>query len=584
MPNEPTWNLKDLLPEHKGFEFDVLLNDVKEKVFSFEQKRSWLQPVISFEKFNSLLKELEQLDVILSRVGAFGHLWFSEDTTNDDSKAFVAKIEQISTELENKLLFFSLWWKSLDENNAQRLMRTSGINRYFLEHMRKLKVFTLSEHEEKIINLKDTTGSSTLSKVYDILSTALRFPLIVDGKRQNFTLSELKVHFTSSKANLREGAYKSLFKVYKKQRDVLGELYCSIVRDWHNESITLRKYPSHISVRNKANDIPDGAVEAMLSVVRDNRELFQDYFRLKAKWLGLEKMSRYHIYAPLEKEESKVSFNDAAKIVLDTFNTFSPEIARCAKMVFDKQHVHAVLGKNKQSGAYCYSVTPQDIPYVLLNYTGRMDDVITMAHEMGHAVHSLLAKDKTIFTFHAPIPFAETASVFGELITTHRLIEDEKSPALKKHLLAGKLDDVYATVMRQCYFTVFEQKAHEMIQDGSTIKDLQDVYYKQLKEQFGDMIVPKEFQFEWLYIPHIFHTPFYCYSYSFGNLLTFSLYQRYLEEGSSFVPKYLKLLSYGGSEEPEKILHALGMDMTKKEFWQKGFGVIKEMLSDVKKL
>jgi len=217
------------------------------------------------------------------RIGAFGQLWFSEDTTNDDAKAFVAKVEQISTELENKLLFFSLWWKSLDDVNANRLMNTASINRYFLEHMRKLKFFTLSEPEERIINLKDTTGSNTVSKVYDIISASLRFPLIVDGKRQNLTVSELKVHFTSHKANLREGAYKSLFKVYKKQRDVLGELYCSIVRDWHNESMTLRKYPSPISVRNKANDIPDAAVDSMLSVVRAHRDLFQDYFKMKAK-------------------------------------------------------------------------------------------------------------------------------------------------------------------------------------------------------------------------------------------------------------------------------------------------------------
>ena len=584
MPNEPTWNLQDLLPEYKGVVFDKLIDDVKTKVVAVEQKRSLLAQSVTGEDFNSLLGELEQIDIILSRIGAFGQLWFSEDTTNDDAKAFVAKVEQISTELENKLLFFSLWWKSLDDVNANRLMNTASINRYFLEHMRKLKFFTLSEPEERIINLKDTTGSNTVSKVYDIISASLRFPLIVDGKRQNLTVSELKVHFTSHKANLREGAYKSLFKVYKKQRDVLGELYCSIVRDWHNESMTLRKYPSPISVRNKANDIPDAAVDSMLSVVRAHRDLFQDYFKMKAKWLNLDKMSRYHVYAPLEKEETKVPFNDAVKIVLDTFNSFSPEVARLAKSVFDKQHVHAQLGKNKQSGAFCYSTTPNDVPYVLLNYTERMDDVITMSHEMGHAVHSLLARNNTIFTFHAPIPLAETASVFGELMTTHRLIEDAKEPRIKKHLLAGKLDDVYATVMRQCYFTLFEQEAHRVIMEGATIKDLQNLYSKQLKEQFGDVFVPKEFQFEWLYIPHIFHTPFYCYGYSFGNLLTFSLYQMYREQGNSFVPKYLKLLSYGSSEEPAKMLQELGMDITKKEFWEKGFAGVKEMLDEVKRL
>lgn len=581
---EQTWNLKDLLPENKGQDFDAIISGLRCKVEEFEKKRSVLNEQISVEAFNQLLNDLEAIDSILSKISAYGELWFAEDTSCEDAKAYLARAEQLSTEIANKTLFFSIWWKKASDSTAQRLIAGSGKNKYFLEHMRKLRAHSLDENEEKIINIKDETGAGALSKLYDIFTSSFKFPLKIDGKTKKLTVSELKVYFQGSDAKLRESAYKSLFKVYKKNRDVLGEIYCNIVRDWSNEGLKLRKYASPINVRNKANDFSDDVIDVMLETVRDNRALFQEYFELKAKALGIQKMSRFHLYAPLEKVDEKVSFEEAKKTVLENYEKFSPEFAELAKKVFDCRHVHAVLGKNKRSGAFCYSVTPKDVPYVLLNYAETSDDVITMAHEMGHAVHDLLAKDNTIFAFQPPLPLAETASVFGELIVTHSLLNKEKNHKIKKHLIAGKLDDIYATILRQTYFILFEKVAHNKIPEGATLKDLEKEYHQQLKEQFGKIKVPKDFAYEWLYIPHIFHSPFYCYAYTFGNLLTLALYQMYKEQGESFVPKYLKLLSYGGSESPEKVLQELGIDIRNKEFWQKGFDVIKEMLDEFKRL
>lgn len=578
------WNLKDLLPVHKGVEFEKIIADLKLKVSLFEKKRSMLRDDISCRDFNALLNELECVDLVAGRVSAFGDLWFSENTGCEDARAFVAKMEQLSAELANKTLFFSLWWKKIGDSVADRLLAGAGKNKYFLEHLRKLRMHSLEENEEKIINLKDLSGVEAFNKLYDLITSSFRFPLTVKGEIKSLSVSELLVYIKGSDARLRENAYKSLWAVYKNNSAVLGEIYFSVVRDWNNECLKLRGYSSPINVRNKSNDLPDAAIDALLEACRENRCLFQEFFKLKGELLGLKKMSRYHIYAPLEKDDKKIPFDAAVKIVLDNFGKFSPEISALAKKVFDAKHVHSALGKNKRSGAFCYGVSPKEVPYVLLNYTETSDDVVTLAHELGHAVHDLLASNNTVFTFQPPLPLAETASVFGELIVTHALLKTEKNKKMKRHLIAGKLDDIYATVLRQTYFILFEKLAHKRIPEGVTLKEMCDEYRAGLREQFGDIAVSEDFSYEWLYIPHIFHTPFYCYAYSFGNLLVLSLYKMYLDEGESFIPKYLKLLSYGGSRNPEQILNELGIDIRKKDFWKKGFDVIREMLDEFKSL
>lgn len=580
MTSLPIWNLKELIPAPSGIEFDTILNDVKTRVAAFERKRSLLTPLLSSDEFNTWLNELEDIEVILNKLSAYGDLWFAEDTSSDEAKAYLAKVEQISAEVSNKIVFFDVWWKKLDNNTAQRILNDSGKNRYFLENARKFREHTLGEREEQIINLKDLSGVNALSKLYDILTNSFSFPFIVDGQKKKLTQSELVVQVRNAKPEMREAAYKVLLKMYKKNKAVLGEVYCAIVRDWYNEQLTVRKYKSPIEVRNKGNDIPDEAVKVMLDVCKENTGVFKKYFEAKAKVLGLSKMNRFHLYAPVSGVEQTISWNDGVKIVLETFHAFSPKISELAKKVLDTHHLHAPLGNAKRSGAFCHSVTPTMVPFVLVNYAGVMRDVITLAHELGHAIHTQLASDKTIFTFHAPLPLAETASVFGELMVTHKLLEQEKNPVLRRHLIAAKLDDYYATIQRQAFFTLFEQEAHEMIRGGALLKDISNQYHKNLSMQFGHDFVPKVFEDEWLYIPHIFHTPFYCYAYSFGNLLTLALYQMYKNDGASFVPKYLTLLSYGGSESPEKVLNELGINIRDKAFWQRGFDAVKELVDE----
>ena len=349
--------------------------------------------------------------------------------------------------------------------------------------------------------------------------------------------------------------------------------------------MTLRGYASPIAVRNVANDVPDAAVDALLAVCRRNAPVFQRYFALKAKWLGMEKLRRYDIYAPLEASDSKVNYADAVATVLDTFERFDPDVARQAQRVFTANHIDSEPRKGKRGGAFCSTVLPELTPWVLTNFSGKVRDVATLAHELGHAIHSMLAEQHSLLTQHASLPLAETASVFSEILLTERLMAEEPDPLVRRELLAGAVDDMYATVLRQAFFVLFEQAAHAAILQGASQDQLNELYMANLREQFGDAVeLSDEYRYEWVSIPHIYNTPFYCYAYSFGQLLVLALYRRYQQEGDAFKPGYLRLLAYGGSAHPEAILREAGVDITDPAFWQGGFDVIGEMIDQLEAL
>jgi oligoendopeptidase F len=347
----------------------------------------------------------------------------------------------------------------------------------------------------------------------------------------------------------------------------------------------LRNFSTPISARNLANDIPDLVVDTLLDVSERNAVLFQRYFRLKAHWLGVEKLRRYDVYAPVAESDKTYPFNQAAELVLDSFNDFDPRLAKLARRVFDEKHLDSEVRKGKRSGAFCASATNDLTPWVLLNYQGRADDVATMAHELGHAIHTMLASHHSLFTFHASLPLAETASTFGEMMLIDRLLQEEQDEAVRRDLLFRQVDDAYATIMRQVYFALFERTAHERVNQGSSVDELADAYMQNLAKQFGDALeIGDEFRWEWVSIPHIYHTPFYVYAYAFGQLLVFSLYQQFKAEGDSFKPRYLDILSAGGSDAPARVLSRAGIDIQSEEFWQGGYNVVAGLLDQLESL
>jgi|CXWL01.1.fsa_nt_gi oligoendopeptidase F len=575
------WNLNDLLKSPQA-DFDRITTELDAMIFSLESWRSRLSPEMATKQFTSLVRLSEQIASTSTTVGAHSYLWFSEDTTNQKARAFKNTVEERLTGLQNRMLFFDLWWQGVDDTHAARLMDASGDVRYHLESIRRLKPHTLSEPEEKIINVKNVTGRGAMHTLYDVLTNELTFTLTVDGKKKSLTREGLMSYLRSPSARVREATYKELYRVFTGHSNVIGEIYSTLIHDWRTENIELRKFSTPIAPRNLGNDVPDQAVNALLSACTKNASIFQEYFKLKARICKLGKLSRYHIYAPHRSDRKRYRYQDAKTMVLEAYRGFSPHMGELAARVFDEQHIDAPARPGKLSGAYCYSVAPGLTPYIMLNYTGEARDIATLAHELGHAIHGMMAGHHSIFTFHSTLPLAETASVFGERILSDALMAQERNTAVKQGLLLSQLDDIYATVLRQAYFVQFENTAHELIGRGGTAQDLTAAYLANLRQQFGKAVtVPDEFQWEWMTIPHIFASPFYCYAYSFGNLLVLALYRMYKEQGQSFVPKYLDLLAAGGSKSPAAILSTVGVDMNSEAFWQSGFDTIREMVQEL---
>jgi oligoendopeptidase F len=579
------WSLADLFSAQDSPEMQAAFADLEAGVAAFEARRAELTPTISVEQFLDLVCHLEKVSLLAYRIYNFAALSFAADTQDQTAQAFLARVQQEIALMENRTLFFSLWWKDLDDANAQRLMAASGDYRYYLEEMRHFKAHTLSEPEEKVVNLKNTTGVNALHNIYDAITNRYVFRLTVDGDEKELTRGEIMVYARGHDPDLRARAYQEIYRVYAQDGPVLGLIYQTLVRDWRNEQVELRHFADPISARNLANDIPDDVVDTLLQVCERNAPLFQRYFRLKARLLGLPRLRRYDVYAPITQSDKRYDFSTGAEVVLDAFHQFDPQIAQLARRVFDDQHLDSEVRKGKRSGAFCATVTPDLSPWVLLNYQGRPDDVATMAHELGHAIHSLLAAHHTLFTQHASLPLAETASTFGEMMLIDRLLQQESDEGVRRDLLFRQVDDAYATILRQAFFALFERQAHEMIRQGASVDELAAAYLKNLKSQFGEAVeVSAEFRWEWVSIPHIYQVPFYVYAYTFGQLLVLSLYQQYKAEGEAFKPRYLKILAAGGSEAPVKVLSEAGIDVHSADFWQGGFDVIRGMVEQLEAL
>ena len=581
----PKWSLTELLDDSKADAVNQALADFELKVKVVEAWRSKLSADIPVEEFKKFLADAEAMDAAETKLSSYAGLRFEEDTQNQQAVALKSKLEDIFTDARNRTLFFSLWWKSLDDANAGRLAQAAGSEDYWLHHSRLFKPYMLSEPVEQVINLKDSTGSSALDTLYSLLTDKLEFTLEVDGETKKLTRGEIESYWRSPNLEIRRTAYKEFYRVYKELGTTLAYIYSAMVRDYANEEIKLRGFKSPISARNLSNNIPDEAIETLLKVVKKNAFVFRNYFELKAKWLDVPKLRRCDLYAPLPMPQKEYRFEEATQLVFEIFGKFSPKLEEYARKVFADNHIDAQIRKGKNNGAFCASALPRLSPWVLVSYNGKIYDVETLAHELGHSVHSQMAKEHSIYNFHPALPLAETASTFGEMLLMNELLEKESDPQVKKYLLARMLDSTYATVGRQGFFAMWEMEAHKLAADGATAEDICEIYLKNLKEQFGDSIeLDDDFRWEWVTIPHFYSTPFYVYAYTFGELLVYSLYRMFQTEGESFKPKYLEILSAGGSDSPVNILAKAGIDIASEEFWQGGFDAIADLVNRIKEL
>ncbi len=579
------WDLSQLLAEQTEEALARQLQDLETAVLAFEAWRSRLAPDLDPAAFRAVVEDYEALVERMLVLESYATLWFAGDTQSQAALTCQNRVQQSLVATNNRVLFFELWWKSLSDAEAEALLPGVAARPdlvHYLSEVRRFKPYTLDERSEQIIGLKDSDGVGALLTLYSVLTNRLEFELEVDGEKRTLTRDELVGYTHSPRPVLREAVYRELFRVYGREATPLAQIYANRVRDWYNEQVGLRGFSSPIAVRNVGNDIPDAAVDTLLQVIRESAPVFQRYFRWKAGHLGLPRLRRYDLYAPLAETDRKVPYHDSVATVLDTFERFHPCFAAQARRVFDEHHIDSEVRRGKRTGAFCATVLPSQTPWVLVSYNERLRDVTTLAHELGHAVHSTMASGHSVLTQRSSLPLAETASVFAEMLVTDRLLEQEKEPVARRELLVYSIDSIYASVVRQAYFVLFEIEAHKAILAGRSPQELNALYFANLQEQFGDAVeVPPEFQHEWLAIPHLYQTPFYCYAYSFGQLLVLALYRRYQQEGEAFKPAYLKLLAYGGSARPQQILAETGVDPTDPAFWRGGFDVISAMIDEL---
>lgn len=533
------------------------------------------------------LQEAESMADVAYRLNAYSRLLYAADTTKDAHRALMQRVEEALTAFQNKVLFFDLEWLAVDDASAEKLVDDPLLTTYkhYLSSQRRFRPHTLSEAEEKLMNDKDLTGISAWQKMFTEFTSAQKYAMNVDGQTRELNQGEILTLMRQPDRELRRRAHETFYATLEKNSQVLSFIYDTRFQD-HLVNVRLRRYDNPAQPRHLDNDIDGAAVDAMLGVVEKNFRLAHRYFKLKAGLMGLPKLEYYDQYAPLFDVKETITYPEAKDIVLGALGRFSPEFSGMAQRFFDGNWIDADPRAGKRGGAFCAGVTPSSNPFILMSYNDDMRDVMTLAHELGHGMHDLLASQQTLFNYHPSLPVAETASVFSEMLVFDALLAGMDDPKKRLALICGKLEDSFATVFRQTVLTRFEGLAYAARVTGRLSgAKIGELWLQANAPYYGDALnMTKGYEWGWSYIPHFINTPFYCYAYSFGELLVLALYGMYRREGASFLPKYRALLASGGSASPAEQMAAIGIDIRDAAFWQVGFDELDRLIGDAERL
>lgn len=587
-----TWNLTDLYPSIHSLKITEDLQHAQSKAQHFETKyKPLFKDKIEHDSFpfTQLLEDYKEILTLLQRLQSFAHLSFAEKTNHPETGAFMQKIQTATTEIYTHLLFFDVEWNRLDSRAAAHWIHHPHLEKYkhFLEKMRIYALHTLNEGEEKIMALKSNTGGRAFSRLFDEVINNIPFYFEKDGQKIRKSEAEILSTLHSPHREERKLAGQSLAEGLKENTHILTYTYNMILAD-HRTNMKIRNYKHPMDAMNLANEIDLESVLNLVQSVKAAYPVAMRYYRLKKKLLNLDQLYDYDRYAPLGTDESKISFDQCKQMVLDGYFAFSKEAGTIVEQFFSNRWIDAEIREGKQGGAFCAQTTPDVHPYVLVNYTGSLRDVLTVAHELGHGLHQYLAGKRVgILESDAPLTLAETASVFGEMLIFEKVLEKEKDPRKRLHLLCGKIDDEIATVFRQICLTDFEMLSHDSgLAEGELASDrLSDLWIKANSELYGDSVtLTDNYRHGWKYIPHFVHSPFYCYAYSFAQIFVLTLYQKYKSNKTTFVPHYLEMLSLGGSKNPSEIAAIAGLDIRHSDFWKSGIGILENLIAEAEKL
>ncbi len=530
--------------------------------------------------FARTVRRLERIAMNLGRLATYAYLNYATRVKDAEAGAFLQEVREISSRISRETVFFELEWSKMAAEEADVFLTAEETTPYhhYLGNIRKLADHLLSETEETLLIEFSPVGRSSWTNLFEKLMGHLRF-----GERERGQ-EEVLADLYSPDREIRRQAAQDLTEGLQSQLHILTHIFNTLLADKMIDD-RIRSYPSWISSRNLSNELEEETVNALMESCTDRYDIVQRYYRLKKELLGLDTLQDYDRYAPLENlPENLVTWQECKEMVLKGFADFSPKMAEIAALFFSENWIHAPIIEGKQSGAFAHPAVPDAHPFVLVNYTGNLRDVSTVAHELGHGVHQYLAKDRGYFNSDTPLVLAETASVFAELLIFHHQLETLTEPAQRRAFICQKLESIFATVFRQISMNRFENLIHTSRRDHGELSSekLSELWMESQRPMFGDSVnLTEEYGSWWSYIPHFLHSPGYVYSYAFGELLVLSLYQLYKSEGKSFVPKYLDLLARGGSQSPYDLLAPFSIDLNDKSFWQGGLSLIDEMLVEI---
>jgi oligoendopeptidase F len=579
----PVWDLSDLYSAPDSGALKQDLSDALNRAQAFETQYSGALNDLSGDGLAQAVVEFEAIDEILSRILSYSQLLHAGDVSDPEIGKFSQTMREKATEINSHLLFFTLELNKLDDEGfAKKLSESTSLTRYkpWLESVRLYRPFQLSDELERLLLDKSVAGSAAWMRLFDETMAGLRFPF----QDQSLTMTEILHKMQDRDSKTRKEASQSMGKVLSENISTFSLITNTLAKDKAVED-KWRGFDRPISSRNLSNHVEDTVVDALIQAVREKYpDLSHRYYRLKAKWLGRETLDYWDRMAPPPADDDRTfSWEDAKKIVMTAYGSFSPDMAGVGQKFFDNDWIDVPPRQGKSGGAFAHPTVPSAHPYLLLNFQGKSRDIMTLAHELGHGVHQVLAGKQGHLLADTPLTLAETASVFGEMLTFKSMLAATKDPMARRAVLASKIEDMINTVVRQIAFCEFERLVHDERKEGElTAERLGELWMQVTHDSLGDVFrFDEHYRHYWAYIPHFIHSPFYVYAYAFGDCLVNALYAKYEAEPDGFQQKYMDMLSAGGTLGHKELLAPFGLDASDPNFWKLGLSVIEGFIDEL---
>jgi oligoendopeptidase F len=582
--NLPCWDLSDLYSSPEAPEIEADLKTAEQAARDFSTKYAGTLEAASGAALAAAITEYERIDEVLGRLVTFAQLLFAADSTDAAVGRFYQGINERVTALSSNLIFFTLELNRLDDHALEAKFADPFLARWrpFLRDLRVFRPHQLSDEAEKLLHEKEVTGRSAWSRLFDETVAGMRIML----QGEELTVSAALNKLSDRDRSVREAAARAVGTAFESNAKLFSLITNTLAKD--KEIVDgWRCYPRSESSRNRANMVEDEVVDALVTaVVEDFPRLAHRYYVLKAKWLGLDKLQHWDRNAPLpDDDDKKIAWGEARDRVLAAYGGFSNEMAEIGRRFFDRPWIDAALRPGKSGGAFAHPAVPSVHPYILTNYHGKSRDVMTLAHELGHGVHQVLAAEQGYLMSGTPLTLAETASVFGEMLTFRALLDAETDPQRRRIMLAGKVEDMLNTVVRQIAFYRFESRLHAERRSGELLPErIGEIWMEIQRESLGPAFeFSPDYHIFWAYVPHFIHTPFYVYAYAFGDCLVNALYGVFQGGHPGFQQKYLDMLRAGGTKRHKELLAPFGLDASEPAFWKKGLDVIAGFIDELER-